>query len=163
MQQQLLSSNIEILKLEKDVKQLEISYKKNKLLFSESHISEEEFKRSEEEFQTSEKLLNLQKDHHIQDSIYRSSQVSSLEKSVSNMTKNLNLAQKRLDNLNIKAPVNGELATLNPEIGQVINYGTRVGTINILDSYKLRVEIDEHYVSRVSKGLRGESVFRKEI
>ena len=75
------------------------------------------------------------------------------------MTENLKLAKKRLDNLNIKAPVSGELATLNPEIGEVINYGNRVGTINVLDSYKLRVEIDEHYVSRVERGLYGECDF----
>jgi HlyD family secretion protein len=58
-----------------------------------------------------------------------------------------------LDNLDIKAPVDGELATLNPEVGEVINYGTRVGTINILDSYKMRVLIDEHYITRINRGL----------
>jgi HlyD family secretion protein len=69
------------------------------------------------------------------------------------MTINMDLTRKRLDNLNIKAPVNGELATLNPEIGEVVNYGTRVGTMNILDSYKLRVDIDEHYIARIDRGL----------
>jgi HlyD family secretion protein len=58
-----------------------------------------------------------------------------------------------MEDLDIKASVDGELATLNPEIGEVINYGTRVGTINILDSYKMRVMIDEHYITRISRGL----------
>jgi HlyD family secretion protein len=71
----------------------------------------------------------------------------------------LDIIKKRIDNLNIKAPVDGELATLNPEIGEVIIYGSRIGTINILDSYKLRVEIDEHYIARVSRGLTGECDF----
>jgi HlyD family secretion protein len=61
--------------------------------------------------------------------------------------------------LNLKAPVDGELATLNPEIGEIVTYGTRIGTVNILDSYKLRVEIDEHYIARVNRGLTGDCDF----
>ncbi len=155
MQQQLLSSNIQILSLNKDVSRLKRLYEKNKLLIAEQHISEEEFIQSEEEYVTSSKLLQLQTEYHKSDSLYREVQVSSLEKSVGSMTNNLKLAQKRLDNLNIKAPISGELATLNPEIGEVITYGNRVGTMNILDSYKLRVDIDEHYVARVNRGLVG--------
>lgn len=159
MEQQLLSSNIQILQLKKQLSQHKRLFEKNKVLFAEKHISEEDYIQSEEEYVTSRKLLDLQVKHHFADSIYRSVQVSSLEKSVKNMSNNLELAQKRLENLNIKAPVAGELATLNTEIGEVINYGTRVGTINILDSYKLRVEIDEHYISRVFRGLKGECDF----
>lgn len=155
MQQQLLSSNIQILSLNKDVSRLKRLYEKNKLLFAEQHIAEEEFIQSEEEYVTSSKLLQLQTEYHKSDSLYREVQVSSLEKSVGSMTNNLKLAKKRLDNLNIKAPISGELATLNPEIGEVITYGNRVGTMNILDSYKLRVDIDEHYVARVNRGLVG--------
>ena len=162
MQQQLLNSNIQILSLEKNVGQLERSYNKNKILYSEKHISEEEFIQSREEYQTSRKLLELQLDYHKNDSIYREVQVSSLEASVNTMTKNLRLAQKRLDNLKVKAPIAGELATLNTEIGEVISYGTRVGTINILDSYKLRVDIDEHYIARVERGLIGTCDFAGE-
>jgi HlyD family secretion protein len=75
------------------------------------------------------------------------------------MQMNLNLTRRRLEDLNIKAPVNGELATLNPEVGEVINYGTRVGTINILDSYKMRVLIDEHYITRINRGLPADFEF----
>jgi len=41
----------------------------------------------------------------------------------------------------------------------VISYGSRIGTVNILDSYKLRVEIDEHYIARINLGLTGECDF----
>ncbi len=159
MQQQLLSSSIQILELSKQVKQLKRQYEKNLLLYKDKHISEEEFQTSEEEFETAMKLLELNKEYHRQDSIYRKVQVSTLESSVSTMSNNLELARSRLENLNIKAPVDGELATLNPEIGEVVNYGNRIGTVNILDSYKLRVEIDEHYVARVSRGLYSECDF----
>jgi len=159
MQQQLLNSSIQILNLRKDVIRLKRKYENNKVLLEDKHISEEDFIQSKEDYFTNKKLLELQVEFARQDSIYRENQVSTLENSVTNMTRNLELARQRLENLKIKAPVDGELATLNPEIGEVITYGTRVGTVNILDSYKLRVEIDEHYVARVRRGLYGNAIF----
>ena len=41
----------------------------------------------------------------------------------------------------------------------MVSYGTRIGTVNVLDSYKLRVEIDEHYIARVLRGLKGDCDF----
>ena len=78
------------------------------------------------------------------------------------MQKNLQLTRRRLDDLDIKAPVDGELATLHPEVGEVISYGTRIGTINILDSYKMHVLIDEHYITRISRGLPADFDFAGE-
>ncbi len=78
-----------------------------------------------------------------------------MDKQFKNMQENLKIIQGRMDDLKVKAPVNGELANLNPEIGEFITYGQRIGTVNILDDYKLRVEIDEHYIARVRKGLPG--------
>jgi HlyD family secretion protein len=155
MDQQMLSSNIQILELTKQVNKERRAYEKNQILIKENHISEEVFQQSKEDFMTSERLLSLYKENHRNDSLYRGVQVSTLEESVARMTSSMDLTRKRLDNLNIKAPVNGELATLNPEIGEVVNYGTRVGTMNILDSYKLRVDIDEHYIARIDRGLIG--------
>jgi HlyD family secretion protein len=155
MDQQMLNSNIQILELTKQVNKERRAFEKNQVLIKENHIAEELFQQSKEDYLTSEKLLSLYKENHRNDSIYRGVQVSTLEESVSRMTSSMELTRKRLDNLNIKAPVDGELATLNPEIGEVVNYGTRVGTMNILDSYKLRVDIDEHYIARIDRGLVG--------
>ena len=98
-------------------------------------------------------------ENYRNDSIYRSIQISSLESSVQSMEESMRIIRRRLDNLNLKASIDGELATLNPEIGEVITYGNRVGTINVLDSYKLRVDIDEHYIARIERDLTGECDF----
>jgi HlyD family secretion protein len=79
--------------------------------------------------------------------------------SVNRMQRNLEIVNDRLASLNFKAPVSGELASLDLEIGQVLTRGERIGQINILDSYKLRVEIDEYFISRVQRGLSGECDF----
>ena len=149
----------QIIELEISVIQARRMYENNKKLREQEHISREVFDQSRETYEGASELLDLLLKNYRNDSIYRSIQITSLESSVQSMEKSMVIIQRRMGNLNIKATVSGELATLNPEIGEVITYGNRVGTINILDSYKLRVDVDEHYIARVQKGLQGECDF----
>jgi len=149
----------QIIELQISVAQARRMYENNKILREQEHISREEFEQSRESFESSQELLSLVIENYRNDSTYRGIQINSLESSVRSMEESMRIIRRRLENLNIKATVDGELATLNPEIGEVVTYGTRVGTINILESYKLRVDIDEHYIARVQRGLNGECDF----
>ena len=149
----------QIIELETQVAQSKRLYENNKILYDEKHVSREEYDQSRENYTANQQLLALVKENYRNDSITQSIQLSSMESSVQSMEESMRIIRRRLDNLNIKATADGELATLNPEIGEVITYGTRVGTINILDSYKLRVDIDEHYIARIQTGLKGERDF----
>ena len=130
-------------------------YEYNKELFEDNHISQEEFNQSKEQYEASKEQYDLIVAALKRDSLYRINTLSSMEENVKRMKENLKVVQGRLENLDVKAPVDGELANLNPEVGEVITYGNRIGTVNILDDYKLRVEIDEHYIARVRRGLPG--------
>jgi len=159
MVQQQLNSETQLIETIRQLAQYERAYYNNIKLYEEKHISFEEFEQSKELYNATKRRLKLLEEIQFQDSIFRKVQIESMEASVISLNKNLEIIKKRLDNLNIRASVDGELATLNPEVGEVIMYGSRIGTINILDSYKLRVEIDEHYIARVSRGLTGECDF----
>jgi len=139
---QLVDYYYDMLKLERD-------YKKNIVLEKDKYISREDFQVSKENFERKKRLYDLLSKKNYQDSISINTRIAASEESVESMQKNLGIIRNRLSKLTIKAPVNGELATLNPELGQVISYGTRIGTINILDSYKVKAEIDEHYIARI--------------
>jgi HlyD family secretion protein len=159
MQQTKLDNLRSIIEFDRLLKQQERAFKNNEKLYKNQHISNEDYMLSKEQYDASSRTLKLLKENSRQDSVFRSIQIKSLESSVRSLENNLGIIRNRLDALLVKAPVDGELATLNPEIGEVISYGTRVGIINILDSYKMRVEIDEHYVPRVIRGLTGEFEF----
>ncbi|HEX2394914.1 MAG TPA: HlyD family efflux transporter periplasmic adaptor subunit, partial [Bacteroidales bacterium] len=159
LENQNLQTRSNILQLEYQLKKLERAFNNNQKLISQNLISKEEFEYSKEQFDETRLQLDLQKQKYIRDSVYTKARISIDEESIQRMQENLNLTRRRMDDLSIKAPVNGELATLNPEIGEVINYGTRVGTINILDSYKMRVLIDEHYITRINRGLTADFDF----
>lgn len=159
MIQQQLSLDRQIIDTKKDLQQFRRSYRNNKKMLADSLVPREDFLQSKELFEATSRAYDLLLETKKQDSTFRGTQLRTLENSVNRMERNLDIVRTRLDNLSIKAPVDGELATLNPEIGEVVNYGDRVGTINILDSYKLRVEIDEYFIDRVTKGLYGFSEF----
>jgi HlyD family secretion protein len=148
-----------LINTEMNLKRQKRQYEYNKKMFEDNHISKEEFNQSREQYEASVEQYELIKAALKSDSLYRINTLSSMEANVQRMKENLKVVQGRLEDLNVKAPVDGELASLNQEIGQVINYGTRIGTVNVLDDYKQRVEIDEHYIARVKKALPGSFEF----
>jgi HlyD family secretion protein len=143
---QLLEYKYDILKLERDIK-------RNELLFKDKYISEEEYQQGKENYERKKNLYKLLSKKAYQDSVSTTMRIASSEESVESMQRNLAIIRNRLSKLTITAPADGELATLIPELGKVIGYGTPIGSVNILDSYKLRGEIDEHYISRVKTKL----------
>jgi HlyD family secretion protein len=159
LENQNLQTRSAILQLQYSLKKLERQYNNNQKLISQNLVSREEFESSKEQFEETKMQLELQQQKLVRDSIYSVTRISSDEATIDRMQKNLNLTRRRMEDLDIKAPVDGELASLNPEIGEVINYGRRIGTINILEAYKLRVLIDEHYITRISRGLQAEFDF----
>jgi len=153
LQLQTINRKQNLIETERQLKMQKRLFDYNQELFKENHISKEEFDRSNEQYEATKQQYALLIDVLKTDSVFREVQVKAMEAQIQRMEENLRVIQGRMDNLNVKAPVNGELASLNPKVGEVINYGRRIGTVNILTDYKFRVEIDEHYIARVRKEL----------
>jgi HlyD family secretion protein len=75
--------------------------------------------------------------------------------SYAQMKKTLALMRKKVGDLIVRSPVDGQLTSLDAEIGQNKNQGERLGQIDITTGFKVRVDIDEHYISRIYTGLVG--------
>ncbi len=153
LQLQTINRKQNLIETERQLKMQKRQFENNLELFKQGHISKEEFDRSSELYEATKQQYALLIDVLKTDSVFREVQVKSMEAQIRRMEDNLRVIQGRMENLKVKAPVDGELASLNPEVGEVINYGQRIGTVNILDDYKLRVDIDEHYIARVRKNL----------
>ncbi|HAN17972.1 MAG: hypothetical protein A2X13_10325 [Bacteroidetes bacterium GWC2_33_15] len=153
LQLQTINRKQTLIETERLLKMQKRQFEYNQELFKQNHISKEQFDQSNEQYSATKQQYALLIEAIKSDSIYKEVTLKAMETQIRRMEDNLKIIQGRLDNLFVKATTDGELASLNPEIGEVINYGTRLGTINILDDYKLRVEIDEHYIARVKKGL----------
>lgn len=149
----------QIVQLEGDLFIRKRKFENSKAFFKEGLIAEDEYLKDKTSFEASKRQMNLLKESFKRDSIYRGIQIETLENSARRMEENQSIIRQRLDNLTIKAPVTGQLAALNLEEGQVITYGTRIGKVNILDRFKLKAEVDEHYISRIRTGLKANCQF----
>jgi len=83
------------------------------------------------------------------DSRMQAQQLKQLRDAGDQLQAGLGFARKNLDDLNVRAPVDGKLSGFNVEVGQSIVRGGRLGQIDDPDGYKLNVQIDEFYLGRV--------------
>ena len=149
MEQQRLQIKRELVNLKYEIARKERNYQQNMLLEKDNLISKEEFLRSKEDYEMALQSQELFLERQRQDSVFYSININTMISNLDNMRKNLNLVRQREENLNVKAPVEGQLGLLTPEIGQSIQRGSNMGQINVLTSYKVTAQIDEHYIDRV--------------
>lgn len=76
-------------------------------------------------------------------------QVASMRASTEQLEANLRIAKTNLENLSVRAPLDGKLTAFDIEIGQSLNRGERIGQIDDPDRYKVTANIDEYYLNRV--------------
>lgn len=153
MEQERLNIKRELLNLEFDIKRKQRTFEQNKALFTDQLISKEDYLKSEEDYLFAKRSFELYMERQKQDSLYRSIQVGQMEYNLRNMELNLKLVHEQQDQLNVKAPVDGQLTILDAELGQSIPQGGRLGQIHVLTSYKVVAQIDEHYIDKVREGL----------
>lgn len=117
-------------------------------LFAKELIAKEEYLQAQEAYALAEEQLKVVDERIVQDERFRELQVKSLDENIANMKRSLTLVRERLENLKIKAPVDGQLGNLDAQIGQSIDAGERIGQVITAD-LKIQAPIDEHYVERV--------------
>lgn len=153
MEQQKISNKQQLLVIDTDIIRQKRNYEQNLMLFEKGFVSKEDYLRSKENYDLSRQDRELRYQRMVQDSIFRANQKIQMNSSLANMQQNLNMVRQRLENLNIKAPANGQLGSLDIEIGQSINRGQRIGQLHILNNFKVQAHVDEHYIDRVRRDL----------
>jgi HlyD family secretion protein len=162
-EQNMLTRRNQLLDLNLSLLLQERNYKNNKSLFEKGMISKNEYDESKEKYETSIKSMELLNEVLKKDSLTYLQLVQQGEADIE-MSKNyLGLVQNQLANLTVCAPIKGQLTSLNSEIGQSVGAGFRLGQIDNIDSFKVRVEIDEHYISRIREGQTGEYEYDNKI
>jgi HlyD family secretion protein len=149
MEQEKLQIKRELVTLKYDIERKARNFQQNETLIKDNLISKEEYLRSKEDLDMAQTSRDLYVERQKQDSVFRSVNVETIKHDLENMRNNLNMVKQRVENLNVRATVDGELGLLSPEIGQSISKGENMGQINVLTSYKVAAQIDEHYIDRV--------------
>ena len=153
MEQEKMQLSLNILELETEVKRKGRALESQKRLFDDGLIGKEEYLRSEEDYTLFCKKLEVTIARAEQDSMYREVQIRQMEESLKNMKINMQRIRNRKANLDVKAPIDGELGLIEVGLGESVGSGMKSGQINAVGSYKIEAQIDEHYIDRVSAGL----------
>jgi len=138
--------------------QLEItksSYQRQHKLYEQDLIAEQTYVEARGNYTYQQKRHALIYESFKQDSIKAEQQLQQIDESLDRMWKSLEAVQNILDRLIVTAPIAGQLSTIELNQGQSISSGERIGQVDILDNYKVRMEIDEYHLSRITTGLEG--------
>ncbi|KJY86321.1 efflux RND transporter periplasmic adaptor subunit [Pseudoalteromonas piscicida] len=141
-----------LLELDFQVSQSERKLAQFKRLGSGNLVSKDELQAAEDETEYLRNRRKLIIEQQRQDEKIRTAQIAQLEDSVEQLNKNLGFARKNLENLIIKAPMDGQLTALDAELGASKARGARLGQVDIVSEYKVSAQIDEFYLGRVYEG-----------
>lgn len=154
-QQNTVSKLNQMTDVQSQLKEAERIYNLDKHLYDEKVIGSQEFQQAQNNYNY---LLQKQKltDKILQqDSTSNQQQVTQARQSFEGSQNALNVMRQKVGDLVVRAPIDGQLTSLDAEVGQSKNKGERLGQIDVLSGYKVRVDIDEHYISRIFIGLKG--------
>jgi HlyD family secretion protein len=141
------------------IEQAKDLYDRNKQLVDEKIVARQEFNKNKMEYEG----LMKQREIEIESQRYQEEnaklQIQQLEGTIARTQRNLQMMKDNLNNLIVRAPISGQLSSVNVEVGSSITTGQNIGQIDDLNGFKMRAEVDEHYISRVFAGLKASFEF----
>ena len=135
------------------------TYDLNRKLYDKDAIGRQDLIKTENEYNYQKERMKLSKQILNQDSIAVKQEKGQVQSSYARTQNALELMRRKVADLVVKAPVDGQLTSLDAEIGQSKNKGERLGQIDVLSGFKVRADIDEHYISRIYNGQTGSFSF----
>ncbi|MEZ4762004.1 MAG: hypothetical protein R3C26_01970 [Calditrichia bacterium] len=139
---------------EYEIRRLQRIYERQKELHEANLISKDDYLQAKDDFEFEVRRQKLNLEAFKRDSIFQDVQLKQLESSLDRLDDNLRIAQKRLENLTIRAPIGGQLTSLNAEIGESKSQGERIGQLDVWMDLRFAL-VDEHYIARIGIGQSG--------
>jgi HlyD family secretion protein len=137
-------------------KEYERLYVLDEKLYAQHVIGSQEYTTAKNNYEVGKRKLELEKEILHQDTISRAQQAKQDQESFDRAQTTLKIMQEKVNNLILRAPIDGQLTALAAEVGQVLTPGFSVGQIDATNGFLVRLtDVDEHYVNRVFTGQTG--------
>jgi len=127
-------------------------YDLQKPLSEKGFVSMKTFNDTKDDLQYQQQRLAILKHSITQTESLQSSQLRQLRAAASSLNSSMGIAQSSLGQLNIRAPVAGQLSGFDIQLGQSLQQGERIGQIDSAGADKLQADVDEFYLGRVQVG-----------
>ncbi|MEO6290759.1 MAG: HlyD family efflux transporter periplasmic adaptor subunit, partial [Ginsengibacter sp.] len=158
-QQNTVSKLNQMTDVESQLKEADRLYTLDKHLYEQKVIGSQEYQKALNDYSYLLEKKKLTDKILQQDSVSNLQQVTQARQSFEGSQNALNVMRQKVGDLIVRSPIDGQLTSLDAEIGQSKNKGERLGQIDVLSGFKVRVDIDEHYISRIFVGLKGDFDF----
>ena len=147
------------LELDQQLRELEKKYQRYENLSSRGGaVSVEQYESVRDELETLRERRRLLSERIRQEEKLSELQVANANRSIERLNRSLELLSSILGNLELRAPISGWLSTLDAEVGQSLSRGQRIGQVDVLDRFKLRLSVDQYYSARVRPGVAGQAI-----
>ncbi len=149
LEQNRLSHKRNLVEIDYQIIRLDRAIRRQRELASKNLVSQSTIDELEDELTYYRNRRDVTLESQETDIRMQAQQLSQLRDAGEQLEAGLGFARKNLDDLNMRAPVDGKLSGFNIEVGESIARGGRLGQIDDPDGYKLNVSIDEYYLGRV--------------
>lgn len=146
LRQQTLEAEYELNKISKSFSLEKEEYAMGIRSKAQLEVSEDEFKYKTES--TRLKLQSLKSDSAMTDI-----RKELLRNDRDREFKKLNRSQERVEDLVVRAPVDGQLSFVKVTPGQQVSSGENIAEVKVLDQFKIHTSLSEYYIDRVTTGL----------
>ncbi|WP_339887469.1 efflux RND transporter periplasmic adaptor subunit [uncultured Flavobacterium sp.] len=145
----------DLIAIEHDYLDAENLYNLNKKLFEQEIIAKNEWKVTQENYRFQKERMSIIKQSVTKEKQANLVQIGQMNQSIGIMNQSLSILRKNKNNFLITAPLSGRLSSFEPILGKTFTQGNSIGTIDVMQGYKLVADVDEFYLNRVSEGQKG--------
>ena len=139
--------------VESTFKDAERVYNLDKKLYAQKAIGLQEYQIAENNYNYQLRKRNLSREILRQDTALTKVQDQQAQEQYKQMKNALDLMRQQEAALTVKAPIDGQLTSLDAEVGQNKNVGDHLAQIDGFQGVKVQALVDDHYVSRVVPGM----------
>ncbi|HWV73877.1 MAG TPA: HlyD family efflux transporter periplasmic adaptor subunit [Pseudosphingobacterium sp.] len=155
-QQASISTRNQMAEVENGFKEATREYNLKKHLYQQKAIGRQEYEKALNEYNYQVERMKLSRENLLTDSIRTQQSLKESRETYERTRSALDLMRRKVGDLIVRAPVDGQLTAFDAEIGQKKNPGDRFGQLDVLSGFKVKADIDEHYISRIYPDLDGE-------
>jgi HlyD family secretion protein len=125
-----------------------------KPLAEKGFVASKTFNDTKDDLLYQQQRLQILKQSIAQTEALQRSQLQQLRAAAASLNTSMGVAQNSLGQLNIRAPVTGQLSGFDIQLGQSLQQGERIGQVDSAGADKLQADVDEYYLGRVTVGQR---------
>lgn len=145
----------ELLELDHQIQVASDDCTMKKALFDGRAVSQSDLQKAEKELEyLSAKRAILVKSDELDLALLRQ-QDEKINNSIESTKIDLRRLKERIGSLTVASPAFGQIATFSASVGEIKEAGARIAQLDIMDSMKLKAEMDEFYLPKLAVGSRG--------